>query len=73
MISSCVMARHSSAPLRSFRRNMVSPMLAQRPLSAHTSIGFSAGRCISWPMVSISSRTMATILLIARVPRKRCE
>ena len=39
MISSCVMPRHSSAPLRSFRRNMLSPMTVQRPLSSHSSLG----------------------------------
>ena len=32
-------AQANSAPLRSFRRNMLSPITAQRPLSSHNSRG----------------------------------
>ncbi len=44
MISSWVMARQSSAPLRSFRRNMLSPMPDQRPDSSQTSAGVQGGQ-----------------------------
>src|SRR6266852_4899057 len=59
MTSSSVMPRHMSAPLRSFSRNRLSPISAQRPLASQISRGWSAGRKNSCPIRSISSRTLA--------------
>jgi len=64
MISSWVMPRQSSAPLRSLRRNILSPMVAQRPLCSM--VFGRSGQIKFWPIWSISSRTMAMILLIER-------
>ena len=62
MTSSWVMPRQRSCPLRSFSRNMLSPITSQRPDSCQTSAGFSAGSSISCaPMASISSRTIRMI------------
>ena len=59
-ISSCVMPRAMSAPLRSLRRNISSPMTSQRPLRCHTSAGCMIGIRISWaPILFISSRMIA--------------
>ena len=44
-----------------FSRNMLSPMPVQRPLASHISRGFRAGKKNSWPIVSISRRTMSVI------------
>ena len=46
---------------------MLSPMTDQRPDSSQSSRGLSAGRRNSWPILSISSRTMAMILLMRAV------
>jgi hypothetical protein len=67
-ISSCVMPRPYSPPLRSFSRNMLAPITSQRPDSFQISAGWSAGRKNSWaPIAAISSRMMASIR--ARVRR----
>ena len=67
------MPRHRSRAPRSLRRNMLSPMTCQRPLASHSSRGCNAGKWNSWPMQSISSRTIRAIFSIERLPRKRKE
>ena len=58
-ISSWVMPSARSAPLRSARRNISSPMSAQRPLRCQTSAGCMTGIRISCaPILFISSRMM---------------
>ncbi len=58
MISSWVMPRQRSAPLRSLRRNMLSPMPVQRPLSTHGSLSRIAGsKELLADLVDISSRS----------------
>jgi len=71
-ISSWVGPRLYSAPLRSFRRNSVSPKRSKRPVSRKYSAGSSAGmRISSAPARSISSRTMPSTLRSARSPSGR--
>ena len=72
MTSSWVMASAMSAPLRSLRRNISSPIASQRPDSCQISAGCSTGMSISWqPMASISSRMMFSTLRITRQPAGR--
>ena len=42
------------------------PIVVQRPLSSHISLGWIVGSRNSWPIRSISSRTMPMILLTER-------
>jgi hypothetical protein len=66
-ISSWVMPRAMSAPLRSLSRNISSPMTSQRPVRCQISAGCMAGRTNSWaPIAVISSRMMSTIFARTR-------
>ncbi|MEZ5165778.1 MAG: hypothetical protein R2695_04540 [Acidimicrobiales bacterium] len=68
-ISSWVMPRAFSAPLRSMIRNISSPITSQRPDLRHIEAGCIAGsRNSCAPMASISSRTIRATFSWTRQP-----
>ena len=72
--SSWVMPRAMSAPLRSVRRNISSPMDSQRPDFCHTEAGCMAGNRNSWPPIaSISWRMISPTFWCTRQPSGSME
>ena len=73
-ISSWVMPRARSAPLRSLSRNISSPISSQRPLLRHSSAGCMTGIRISCaPIAFISSRMIPMTFSRTRWPSGSSE
>ena len=74
MISSWVMPRAKSAPLRSLSRNISSPISSQRPLLTHSSAGCMTGiRNSCAPIRFISSRMISITFSRTRWPSGSSE